>query len=219
VVFEEQDLVVLPDGIHHTTAACLPCAGVTAWNSLYCGPQPLLPGQTVLVLGTGGVAAIAVQLAHAGGARVIVTSRKDRKLNRALRIGASAGINYQTHPEWQDEVKRLTGGRGADHVVETGGPGTLARSIAATRFGGSIGLIGVLAEGEINPLAIMHQGLIVRSVLTGSRTMLEDLIRAVEFHQLKVAIDRVFPFADAVAAYRHLEKAAHVGKVVIAMDK
>ena len=219
VVFEQEDLVVLPDSISYTAAACLPCAGVTAWNSLYCGPQPLLPGQSVLVLGTGGVAVLAVQLAHAGGTSVIVTSGSDKKLQQVLGVGASAGINYKSHPEWQDEVRRLTGGRGVDHTVETGGPGTLSRSVAATRFGGSVGMIGVLAQGQINPIEIMHQGMVVRSVLTGSRTMLEDLIRAIDFHGIKIVIDRIFPYADAVAAYRHLEKAAHVGKVVIAMIK
>ncbi|MBF8270730.1 MAG: NAD(P)-dependent alcohol dehydrogenase [Gammaproteobacteria bacterium] len=219
VVFEAEDLVILPDSVSYTGAACLPCAGVTAWNSLYCGPQPLLPGQSALVLGTGGVAVLAVQLAHAGGARVIVTSGSDKKLKQVLRVGASAGINYKSHPEWQEEVKRLTGGRGVDHTVETGGPGTLSRSVAATRFGGSVGMIGVLVEGQINPIEIMHQGLVVRSVLTGSRSMLEDLVRAIDFHEIKIVIDRIFPFSEAVAAYRHLEKAGHVGKVVISMDK
>ena len=218
-VFEEQDLVILPKSISYTAAACLPCAGVTAWNSLYCGPQPLLPGQSVLALGTGGVAVLAVQLAHAGGARVIVTSSSDKKLKKVLKVGASVGINYNSHPEWQEEVRRLTGGRGVDHTVETGGPGTLSRSVAATRFGGSVGMIGVLVQGQINPIEIMHQGMVVRSVLTGSRTMLEDLVRAVDFHEIKIVIDRIFPFSEAAAAYHHLEKAAHVGKVVISMDK
>jgi len=218
VVFEQEDLVVLPDSISYTAAACLPCAGVTAWNSLYCGPQPLLPGQSVLVLGTGGVAMLAVQLAHAGGARVIVTSGSDKKLKQVLRAGANAGINYQAQPEWQEEVRRLTAGRGVDQTVETGGPGTLSRSVAATRFGGSVGMIGVLVEGSVNPLEIMHQGLVVRSVLTGSRSMLEDLIRAIDINEIKITIDRIFPFAEAVAAYRHLEKAGHVGKVVISIE-
>ena len=217
-VFEEQDLVVLPDSISYEEAACLPCAGVSAWNGLYCGPLPLLPGQTVLTLGTGGVSVMAVQLAHAGGARVIVTSSSDKKLAKARDLGANEVVNYRTKPEWHEEVRRLTGGRGVDLTVETGGPGTLTQSVAATRFGGSIGMIGVLVEGQINPIEIMHGGMIVRSVLTGSRTMLEDMIRAIDFHGIRVAIDKVFPFADAVAAYKHLEQAQHVGKVVIAID-
>jgi NADPH:quinone reductase-like Zn-dependent oxidoreductase len=217
-VFEQDDLVALPPKLSFADGACMPCAGVTAWNALYCGPQPLLPGQTVLVLGTGGVSMFALQLAHAGGAGVIMTSSSDEKLHRARALGAWQGINYQTHPEWQEEVKRLTGGRGVDHTVENGGPGTLARSVAATRFGGSVGMIGVLVQGEINPIAVMHQGIILRSILSGSRDMLEDTIRAFDFHKLHPVIDRVFPFAEAAAAYHYLESAAHVGKVVIAID-
>ena len=218
VVFEQEDLVVLPAGIDYTAAACLPCAGVTAWNSLFCGPQPLLPGQTVLILGTGGVAIMALQLAGAGGAKTIITSSSDEKLALAAELGAWAGINYRDVEAWPAEVKRLTAGCGADHTVETGGPGTLAKSVAATRFGGSVGMIGVLAEGQVNPIDIMHQGLIVRSVLTGSRTMLEDLVRAVEFHDIPVVINRVFTFNEAADAYRYLESAQHVGKVVIIFD-
>lgn len=217
-IFEEQDLVVLPDDIDYEAAACLPCAGVTAWNSLYCGPQPLLPGQTVLILGTGGVAILALQLAIAGGAKTIITSSSDQKLARTAELGAWAGINYQDIESWPDEVKRLSGGRGADHTVETGGPGTLAKSVAATRFGGSLGMIGVLVEGQVDPLNIMHQGMTVRSVLTGSRSMLEDLVRAIEFHHIQVVINRVFPFQEAAQAYRYLAAAGHVGKVVIRIE-
>ena len=217
-VFEEQDLVVLPDSISYEEAACLPCAGVSAWNALYCGPLPLLPGQTVLTLGTGGVSVMAVQMANAGGARVIVTSSSDEKIEKVMEAGASDGVNYKTNPEWHEIVRYLTDGRGVDLTVETGGPGTLSKSVAATRFGGSIGMIGVLVEGQINPIEIMHGGMIARSVLTGSRTMLEDMIRAIDFHSIRVIIDKVFPFADAVAAYKHLEQAQHVGKVVIAIN-
>jgi len=196
----------------------VPCAGVTAWNALYCGPKPLLPGQAALVLGTGGVSIFALQLGHAGGAGVIMTSSSDEKLARVQALGAWQGVNYKTHPEWQEEVKRLTAGRGVDVTVENGGPGTLSRSVAATRFGGSVGMIGVLVQGQINPIEVMHQGIILRSILSGSRDMLEDTIRAYDFHKLHPVIDKVFPFAEATAAYHHLEGAAHVGKVVIALD-
>lgn len=218
VVFEQDDLVALPPDLSFTDGACMPCAGVTAWNALYCGPQPLLPGQTVLVLGTGGVSIFALQLAHAGGAGVIMTSSSDEKLERVQALGAWRGINYTTHPEWQEEVRRLTGGRGTDHTVETGGPGTLERSVAATRFGGSVGMIGVLVQGEINPIVVMHQGIILRSILSGSRDMLEDTIRVYDFHKLHAVIDKVFPFSEATTAYHYLESAAHVGKVVISFD-
>ena len=215
VVFEEQDLVHIPDNMSFQEAACLPCAAVTAWNSLYCGPQPLMPGQTVLTLGTGGVAIMALQLARAGGAKVIITSSSDEKINQVLKLGAWNGVNYKEHVEWQEEILRLTGGIGVDHTVETGGPGTLPRSVAATRFGGSLGMIGVLVEGTIDPKSVMHRGMVVRSVLTGSRTMLEDLIRAVDFHRIKIVIDKSFTFDEAVSAYLHLESATHMGKVVI----
>lgn len=217
-VFEEEDLVKLPEEISFEEGACLPCAGVTAWNSLFCGPQPLLPGQTVLTIGTGGVSVLALQLARAAGARVIITSSSDAKLERMRALGAWAGVNYRTQPEWQDEVLRLTGGAGADHTVESGGPGTLSRSVAATRFGGSIGMIGVLVQGEINPISIMHQGLVMRSVLTGSRAMLEDLVKAVANTGLLPVIDRTFPFAEAASAYECLQAAGHVGKIVVTID-
>ena len=129
VVFDEAGLVHIPPHLSFEQAATLPCAAVTAWNALY-GLQKLQPGQSVLILGTGGVSVFALQFAHAAGARVIATSSSDAKLERARALGASDGINYKTHPDWQDEVKRLTGGRGVDHVVEVGGPGTLARSLA-----------------------------------------------------------------------------------------
>ena len=216
-VFEEEDLVHLPDEVSFAEGACLPCAGVTAWNSLFCGPQPLLPGQTILTIGTGGVAVLALQLAQAAGGRVIITSSSDAKLDRMRELGAWAGINYRAHPEWQDEVLRLTGGAGADHTVETGGPGTLSRSVAATRFGGSLGMVGVLVQGEINPISIMHQGMMMRSILTGSRAMLEDLVNAVANTGMHPVIDRVFPFDEAVMAYEYLQAAGHVGKIVIAI--
>lgn len=217
-LFEEDDLVALPPDLSFEDGACMPCAGVTAWNALYCGVNPLLPGQTVLVLGTGGVSIFALQLAHAGGAGVIMTSSSDEKLEKVQALGAWHGVNYKTHPEWQQEVKRLTGERGVDITVENGGPGTLSRSVAATRFGGTVSMIGVLVQGQINPIEVMHQGIILRSILSGSRDMLEHTIRVYDFHHLHPVIDRVFPFAEAVAAYHHLESAVHIGKVVIAIE-
>ena len=218
VIFEQEDLLTLPPELSFEEGACMPCAGVTAWNALYCGPKPLLPGQKVLVLGTGGVSIFALQLAHAGGAGVIITSSSDEKLERVKKLGAWQGINYKSHPKWEEEVKRLTGGPGADLTVENGGPGTLAQSVTATRFGGCIGMVGVLVHGEINPINVMHQGIILRSILSGSRDMLEDAVRAYAYHQLHPVIDKVFPFADAVGAYHYLESAVHVGKIVIVME-
>ena len=156
VTLNEQGLAKIPRELSFEEAATLPCAGVTAWNALF-ALRPLQPGQTVLVLGTGGVSMFALQFARAAGARVIATSSSDEKLARAKALGATDLINYRTHPEWQAEVEKITGGRGVDYVVEVGGAGTLPRSVEATRLGGSISLIGVLTGGEINPTPMMRK--------------------------------------------------------------
>ncbi|PZP47675.1 MAG: NAD(P)-dependent alcohol dehydrogenase [Azospirillum brasilense] len=214
VLFEEEGLVHLPEHLSFEEGACLPCAGVTAWNALT-ALRPVGPEQTVLLLGTGGVSILALQFAHAAGARVIVTSSSDEKLARAKELGADAGVNYRTHPDWEKEVWTLTGKRGVDHVVEVGGAGTLPKSIAATRVGGAVHLIGVLTGGQIDPMPIMQKAMDLRGVFVGSREMFEAMNRAIAFHRIQPVIDRVFPFEEAQAAYRHLESQAHLGKVVI----
>jgi len=218
-VFDQDGLVAIPEHLSFEEAACLPCAGVTAWNALFT-LRPLGPGQSVLLLGTGGVSIFALQFARAAGARVILTSSSDEKLARARALGAQETINYRAHPEWQQEVLRLTGGRGVDHVVEVGGPGTLPRSVEAARLGGSISLIGVLtgAGGEINPTPMMRKNLVVRGIYVGSRQMFEAMNAAVVLHRITPVIDHVFPFAEARAAYHHLKSQAHLGKVVIRFD-
>jgi NADPH:quinone reductase-like Zn-dependent oxidoreductase len=214
VLFDQAGLVHIPDHLSFEQAATLPCAAVTAWNALF-GLQPLQPGQTVLVLGTGGVSIFALQFARAAGARVIATSSSDEKLDRARALGASDGINYRAHEDWHTEVRRLTGGRGMDHVVEVGGPGTLQRSLGATRSGGVVTLIGVLTRGTIDPLAIFGSGALVRPIYVGSRQMFEAMNAAIALHKIEPVIDRVFPFDAAKDAYRHLKGATHIGKVVI----
>jgi NADPH:quinone reductase-like Zn-dependent oxidoreductase len=213
-LFDQHGLVQLPKHLSYEEGATLPCAGVTAWNALFAG-KPLIAGQSVLVLGTGGVSIFALQLARAAGARVIATSSSDEKLALAKKFGASDGVNYRQHPEWHEQVLGLTGGRGVDHVVEVGGAGTLPRSIEATRLGGNIHLIGVLTGGEINPTPMMRKTLTIRGIYVGSRQMFEALNRSVELHQIKPVIDKTFEFADAKAAYHHLKSQSHVGKVVI----
>jgi NADPH:quinone reductase-like Zn-dependent oxidoreductase len=217
VVFDQDGLVDLPPHLTFEEGATLPCAAVTAWNALYAF-RPLQAGQTVLVLGTGGVSIFALQFAHAGGARVIATSSSAEKLERAGSLGASDGVNYRDTPEWQDKVRELTGGRGVDHVVEVGGAGTLPRSIQSARFGGTIHLIGILASGgAIDPLPIMRRNQMVRGVYVGSREMFEAMNRAIAWHRLRPVVDRIFPFDEAKAAYRHLQAQGHVGKVVISI--
>jgi NADPH:quinone reductase-like Zn-dependent oxidoreductase len=217
VVFDQDGVVRLPDHLSYEEGATLPCAGVTAWNALY-GGRPLKAGETVLVLGSGGVSVFALQFAHAAGACVIATSSSDGKLAQLKALGAADGVNYRQHPEWHEQVLALTGGRGVDHVVEVGGAGTLPRSIEATRQGGQVHLIGVLTGGEVNPTPIMRRTVTLRGIYVGSRQMFEALNRAVTLHRIVPVIDRVFDFEQVHEAYRYLQSGAHVGKVVIRIE-
>lgn len=215
VALEAEGLVHIPPHLTYEEAATLPCAAVTAWHAL-AEHARTRAGETVLVQGTGGVSIFALQFARLFGARVIATSSSDDKLARALALGASDGINYRTAPEWQDAAVSLTDGAGVDEIVEVGGAGTFARSLAAVRLGGSISLIGVLTgAAEVNPTGIMRKSLSVRGIYVGSREMFEDMNRAIAAHRLRPVIDRVFPFADAKAAFRHMEGASHFGKIVL----
>jgi NADPH:quinone reductase-like Zn-dependent oxidoreductase len=218
VVFEQDGVVPLPAHLSFEEGATLPCAGVTAWNALYAG-RPLRAGESVLVLGTGGVSIFAAQFALAAGARVIATSSSDDKLARTRALGVTDGVNYRQHPDWQHEVLRLTDGRGVDHVVEVGGAGTLQRSIEAVRIGGQVHLIGVLTGGgEINPTPVLRRNLLLRGIYVGSRQMFSDMNRMISLHRLRPVIDRVFPFEQAREAYHYQTSQAHLGKVVIRID-
>jgi NADPH:quinone reductase-like Zn-dependent oxidoreductase len=216
VVMPEEFLVAIPPNLDFIEAATLPCAGVTAWNALFVEGR-VKPGNTVLLLGTGGVSIWALQLAKAAGLRAIISSSSEEKLERARSLGADHTINYRTAPEWQNEVLQLTGGRGVDVVVEVGGHGTLNRSIAATRMGGTIavvgGVSGFAAELAIVPLLVGAKRLV--GIFVGSRTMFEELNRFVAAARIRPVIDRVFPFSRAREAYAHLKAAGHFGKIVI----
>jgi NADPH:quinone reductase-like Zn-dependent oxidoreductase len=215
-VLEEDGVVRVPEHLVDEEAATLPCAAVTAWNALVTRGG-LRAGETVLVLGTGGVSIFALQFARLLGARVIATSSSDDKLARALELGASDGINYRTTPDWDVRARELTDGVGVDHVVEVGGPGTLPKSLGAVRMGGRISLIGVLTgrSGEVNPHPIQQKSVRLEGIYVGSRDAFEAMNRAIGLHRLRPAIDRVFPFEDAPAAMRYMESAAHFGKVAI----
>ena len=214
VVLEQDGVVALPAHLTFEEAATLPCAAVTAWHAL-AEHARIVAGETVLVQGTGGVSIFALQLARLMGARVIVTSSSDEKLARAKALGAAHGVNYKATPEWDKAVVELTGG-GVDHVVEVGGPGTLARSLRAIRVGGKITLIGVLSgAAEINPMLIFSRRANVQGISVGSTQMFEAMNRAIAASGLKPIIDKVFAFGEAPAAYRHLQSAQHFGKVVI----
>ncbi|WP_266157279.1 zinc-dependent alcohol dehydrogenase family protein [Dyella silvatica] len=219
VLLPEDALSAMPAHLSFAEAATLPCAGVTAWNSLFV-EGALKPGDSVLMLGTGGVSIWALQLAKAAGLRTIITSSSAAKLERARALGASATINYVEQPEWQEEVLRQTGGEGVNLVLEVGGQGTLARSMAATRMGGSIAIIGGVSGfgGEFNPFALITGAKHLSGIFVGSRSMAEDLVRFVEIHAIHPVVDKLFPFEQAVAAYAYLEAAGHFGKVVITLD-
>ena len=216
VVLDQEGLVDCPEHLTYEEAATLPCAGVTAWNALMVSGR-ILPGDTVLALGTGGVSIFAVQFARMSGARVIVTSSSDEKLERANGLGAAGNVNYARIPEWQEEVLRLTGGRGVDHVVEVGGAGTLSRSMQSVGFRGRISLIGVLAgrEGETNPHPLMMRNATMCGIFVGSRAMFEQMNAAIAANRLQPVVDRVFPFHEAAAAYAHQREGRHFGKVVV----
>lgn len=217
VLLPEGGVLAMPAHLSFEEAACLPCAAVTAWHALMVRGG-LREGDTVLALGTGGVSIFALQLASAVGARVIITSSSDEKLERATAMGAWRTINYRTHENWDEEVWRLTDKRGVDHVVEVGGPGTLGRSMKSVAAGGHIALIGVLTgkgapDDSLFPLVTKNADL--NAIYVGSRLMFCDLNRFLETHDIRPVIDRVFSFEDAPAAYEHLRSGAHFGKVVI----
>lgn len=215
-VFSEEGLVAIPEHLTDEEAATLPCAAVTAWNAL-AGKGSVRAGDTVVTLGTGGVSIFVLQLARLFGARVIVTSSSNDKLAQAKELGAWHGINYLERPEWADGVLEVTGGVGADHVVELGGAGTLGQSLKAVRPGGEISIIGVLAGAvtELNLTSVLMRGLRLQGVLVGSREHFEDMNRALAHHRLRPVLDRTFDFADAPAAFRHLATGRHFGKVVV----
>ncbi|HEY0295088.1 MAG TPA: NAD(P)-dependent alcohol dehydrogenase [Bordetella sp.] len=198
-------------------AATLTCAGLTAWNALFVAGAAR-PGATVLLLGTGGVSLWALQLAKAAGLRVLVTSSQDEKLDRARRLGADGVINYRTQPYWEDEILRLTEGRGVDLVVEVGGEGTLARSLRATAAGGCVVVIGRVSGGRgvmIEPGMLIGGAKRLTGITTGSRAMLEQLVRFVDTNRIEPVVDTVFPFEEAPAAYAYLASGRHFGKVAI----
>ena len=215
-VLEEDGVVKIPAHLSLEEGATLPCAGVTVWNAMT-EHAKLIAGQTVLLQGTGGVSIFGLQLVRMMGIQVIITSSSDDKLARAKALGANHGINYKTTPDWEKAVLGLTGGRGVDHVVEVGGAATLARSFGAIRVGGKITMIGGLSgpATEINPGLIFARRANVQGISVGSMQMFEAMSRAIAASGIKPVIDKVFPFDEAQAAYRHMASGAHFGKIVI----
>jgi NADPH:quinone reductase-like Zn-dependent oxidoreductase len=217
VVLEEEGVVKLPAHLSFEEGACLPCAGVTAWHALV-EHGKLVAGDSVLVQGTGGVSMLALQFARLMGVTVIATSSSDEKLSRALKLGASHGINYKATPDWDKAAVEHTGGRGVDQVVEVGGAGTIAKSLGAIRSGGKVTMIGVLSgAADLNPMLILGKRANIQGISVGSTQMFEAMNRAITAGGMKPVIDKVFAFDDTPAAFKHLESAKHFGKVVISL--
>lgn len=205
-----------PRGYAHGEAATLPCAALTAWRALMVD-GPLQPGEVVVVQGTGGVSVFALQFAKAAGATVIATSSSDEKLARMQALGADHLVNYQRQPQWAKAVAEFTGGRGADHVVEVGGSGTLAQSLRACRVGGHVSMIGVLSgrEGNVNTALLMWKNIRLQGVTVGSRAHQLDMVRAIEANGIKPVIDVRFPLERLADAFRHQKAGKHFGKIVL----
>jgi NADPH:quinone reductase-like Zn-dependent oxidoreductase len=216
VVLSSEGVVKVPAHLTDEEAATLPCAAVTAWNALVREAR-VRAGDVVVLQGTGGVSLFALQFAKLHGARCIITSSSDDKLAVARTLGADDLVNYRRRPDWDKAVLELTGGRGADVVVEVGGAGTLEKSLSAVRFAGIVTLIGVLTgvAGPIPTAAILRRHIRVQGIYVGSREMFEEMNRAIAQHRLRPHIAKSFGFEQARAAYDHLASATHTGKVVI----
>lgn len=208
-------LVGVPGDLGLEAACTLPCAGVTAWRALL-GGRGLQPGMTVLVQGSGGVSVFALQIAAAHGCRVIATTGSPGKAERLRQLGAGEVIERGTAADWPAEVRRLTGGRGADRIVEVGGAGTLEQSFAAAADAAEIALVGLLDDPmrKVSPLPVMSRMLNLRGVSVGSRADLADLV-AFSTGRFAPVIDSRFAFDEVPAAFARLASRRHVGKVVI----
>lgn len=216
VSLHEEGLVHVPEHLSDEEAATLPCAAVTAWNALTVHGG-VTAGDTVLVQGTGGVSLFALQLARLVGARVIATSSRDDKLERARALGAEAGINYRTDPDWGKRARELTDGRGVDLVVEVGGADTLAQSLRAVRPGGTLAVIGVLS-GTKPAMELTHVLMNVvrlQGIMVGPRESFEAMNRAIAAHRMQPVVDRAYDFDEAPRAFEHVASGSHFGKVCI----
>jgi NADPH:quinone reductase-like Zn-dependent oxidoreductase len=214
-VFHEDGLVHVPPHLSDQEAACLPCAGVTAWHALF-EEAPAKAGDTVLIQGTGGVSIFALQFAHAAGLRSVVLSSSDEKLERARGLGATHTVNYRTEPEWENSVLSIVP-QGVDYVVEVGGSATISRSLKSVRTGGTVAVIGALsgAAPSIDPRAILMNSIRVQGIYVGSRAMFERMNRAIEHHAIRPIVDRVFSWFEAPQAMRAMKEQSHFGKIVL----
>lgn len=216
VVLSQEGLVAIAPGLSLAEAACLPCAGLTAWNALF-ELGDLKPGQTVLVQGTGGVSLFALQLARAAGARVLATTGSHQKAQRLTELGAELVVNYNDFPRWGEVILEATRGQGVDLVIEVGGGETLAQSLNCVKTGGTIGAIGVLSgfQSPLELFPLLLKQVRLQGVFVGSRRMFENLNQFLTTSQIHPVIDRIFPFSEATRALQWLSSGQHFGKVVI----
>jgi NADPH:quinone reductase-like Zn-dependent oxidoreductase len=214
--FSEQGLSKVPAFLTDQEVATLPCAALTAWRALFEDAR-LAPGDTVVLQGTGGVSIFGLQFAHAAGYRTLITSSSDEKLERAKALGATEVVNYRSTPAWSKAVRSFTGGRGADFIMEVGGGGTIEQSVAAIRIGGHIAIIGVVAgAGDgFNPAALIGNAAKMQGVFVGSRDMFEGMCRAIDQHQIRPVVDRVYPWTEFKAAFEAMRAGEHFGKIVL----
>ncbi|KAF7775726.1 hypothetical protein Agabi119p4_4119 [Agaricus bisporus var. burnettii] len=217
--FPAHSLVKFPEHFSYEEASTLPCAALTAYNALN-GPVPIKAGDTVLILGTGGVSIFGLQFAVAAGATVIATSSSDEKLQNAADLGATHLINYKKYPDWDKEVLKITNGVGVDHILEVGGLGTLPRSMNAVRVAGQLHAIGIVSEdkSDANPIIpIIFKAITLRGILIGSVAQFKDMNRLISANPTKTrpVISKIFSLEEAREAYAYLESQKHVGKVVI----
>ena len=212
--------VKIPDYLSYSEAATLPCAATTAWHALVSVGE-IKANHTILLLGTGGVSIFGLQIAKALGATTIITSSSDEKLARATALGADHVVNYKTHPNWEEEVLKITGGKGVDNVLEVGGAGTFEKSSACVKPNGTVSVIGILTGLESPSMSLMtiFNLLRVQGIYVGSTDMLKQLMVAMEAHQIHPQIDKTFSFSQAKESYQWMAQAKHFGKVVIENDE
>lgn len=205
-----------PKGWSHVEASTLTTAALTAWRALM-SDDHLKPGDSVLIQGTGGVSIFALQFAKMAGATVIATSSSEEKMARLRQLGADHVINYRSQPNWGELAREYTGGRGVDHVIEVGGPATLAQSMAAARVGGHVSLIGILTGlgGEINIVTALVKQLRLQGVLVGNRSQQQDMVCAIDANAMKPVIDQCFALEEIVDAFRYQETNRHFGKICL----
>lgn len=217
LVLHEDGLLKIPAHLSYEEAATLPCAGVTAWNALF-ETGALRPGQSVLILGTGGVAIFALQFAKAAGAKVVITSSSSEKLEKAKSLGADVLINYRSNPDWENAVLKEFP-NGVDHVIEVGGTGTLDRSVKAVKLGGHVSLIGVLSAGQFNPTPLLMKGVRLQGIFVGSREMFEHMNNAIDANKIRPVIDRVFKTGEIKEALEYMVSGGHFGKIVLSFSQ